>query len=174
MLILQFCPYPQNFANCINVTQLTTDSSGNANVNFTFPQKGTFSGVFQLVQTNSAQAAVTGTGSTGASFKSALLPAGTVTGGIQQTTGHAPGSGTVAVSGTTAHITLTGTTPNHTFATAVCSLSPQGPCSALANITTDSQGNASVDVGTVQPALWSVFRVSDSDGVEFVTAFPVQ
>jgi hypothetical protein len=174
MLILQFCPYPQAFNGCFNVTSLTTDASGNANVNFTFPQKGTFSGIFQLLQTNTAQLAATATGSTGTNFRSALLPAANVTGGIQQTTGNAPGSGTAVMNGTTAHITLTGTTPNHTFNTAVCSLFLTTQCAALANITTDAQGNASADVGPVQPAGWSDFRVSDSDGVQFVTAFRVQ
>jgi hypothetical protein len=73
-----------------------------------------------------------------------------------------------------AHITLTGALPNHTFSTAVCSLFLQTPCAALANITTDAQGNASADVGAIQPAGWSVFRVSDASGVQFVTAFRVQ
>jgi hypothetical protein len=173
-LILQFCPYPQGFANCFNVTSLTTDASANANMNFTFPQKGTYSGTFQLNQTNTAQFGSTGTGSSGTSFRSALLPAASVTGGIQQTTGNALGSGTAAMNGTTAHITLTGTTMNHTFNTAVCSLTLATPCAALATVTTDAMGNASADVGTVQPAGSSVFRVSDSDGVQFVTAFRVQ
>lgn len=48
-LILQLCPYPQAFTNCINVTSLSTDAGGNANVNFQFPQKGAFAGEFQLV-----------------------------------------------------------------------------------------------------------------------------
>jgi hypothetical protein len=172
--ILQFCPYPEGFSNCINVTQLTTDAGGNANVNFTFPQKGTFSGGFQLVELNGAQFGATATGSSGVSFKSALLPAATVTGGIQQTSGNPPGIGNVVVSGTTAHIVLTGTMPNHTFSTAVCSLTLQTPCAPLADITTNAQGNASADVGTVQPAGWSIFRLSDAVGVEFVTAFRVQ
>lgn|GEM_PF-2586802 len=174
MLILQFCPYPQAFTGCFNVTSFTTDAGGNANVNFTFPQMGSYSGIFQVLQTNSAQFLSTATDSTGVSFKSALLPAGTVTGGIQQTTGNAPGSGTVVMNGATAHITLSSTTPNHTFSTAVCSLFIATPCANLANITTDAQGNASADVGTVQAAGWSDFRISDSDGVEFVTAFRVQ
>ncbi|HKD79321.1 MAG TPA: hypothetical protein VKH81_06470 [Candidatus Angelobacter sp.] len=174
-LILQFCPYPQAFNGCSNVTSFTTDATGNANVNFTFPEKGTFSGLFQLLQTNTAEIGQTETGTSGKSFQSALLPAGTVTGGIQQTTGHAPGSGTAVVNGTTAHITLTATTPNHTFNTAVCDLFPQAPCTVFANITTDAQGNASTDVGTVQqPVGATIFRISDADGVEFVTAFRVQ
>lgn len=143
-------------------------------MNFTFPQKGSYSGIFQVLQINDAQFLTTATDSTGISFQSALLPAGTVTGGIQQTTGNAPGIGAAVMNGATAHITLSGTTPNHTFSTAVCSLVLSTPCANLANITTDAQGNASTDVGTVQAAGWSDFRVSDADGVEFVTAFRVQ
>jgi hypothetical protein len=42
MLVLQFCPYPQAFNGCFNVTSLTTDATGGANVNFMFPQKGAY------------------------------------------------------------------------------------------------------------------------------------
>ena len=167
-VFLQFCPYPQGFAGCSTISSFTSD------FDFIFPFKGTFSGIFQVTDAGGNQMAVTATSSTGTNFKSALLPAATVTGGIQQTTGNSPGIGTAAVTGTTAHITLTGAFPNHTFNTAVCSLFLQTPCAALANITTDAQGNASADVGEVQPATWSVFRVSDASGVQFVTAFRVQ
>jgi hypothetical protein len=167
-VFLQFCPYPQGFAGCSTISSFTSD------FDFIFPFKGTFSGIFQVTDASGNQMGVTATSSTGVNFKSALLPAATVTGGIQQTTGNSPGIGTAAVSGTTAHITLTGAFPNHTFNTAVCSLFLQTPCAALANITTDAQGNASADVGAVQPATWSVFRVSDANGVQFVTAFRVQ
>jgi hypothetical protein len=172
--ILQFCPYPQGFSNCMNVTSITTGASAAVNMNFTFPVKGTFSGTFQIVDAGGSQAEATSTGSTGVNFKSALLPAATVTGGINQTTGNSPGIGSAFVSATTAHIKLTGALPNHTFNTAVCSVFLQTPCATLSNITTDAQGNANADVGTVQPAGWSVFRVSDSSGVQFVTAFRVQ
>ncbi len=172
--IVQFCPYPQGFSNCMNVTSVASDAHSAVNANFTFPAKGTFSGAFQMVDANGTQSEATGTGSTGVSFKSALLPAATVTGGINQTTGNSPGLGSAAVTGTTAHITLTGAFPSHTFNTAACSLFLQTPCATLANITTDAQGNASADVGTVQAAGWSTFRVSDASGVQFVTAFRVQ
>jgi hypothetical protein len=172
--ILQFCPYPQGFMNCTNVIPITSGATGFVNVNFTFPLKGTFSGAFQIVDANGTQSEATATASTGINFKSALLPAATVTGNINQTTGNSPGIGSAIMNGTTAHITLTGAFPNHTFNTAVCSLFLQTPCATLANITTDAQGNASADVGTIQPAGWSIFRVSDSAGVQFVTAFRVQ
>jgi len=173
-LVLQFCPYPQGFNGCSNVTSLTTDAIGSADITFKFPQNGTFSGIFQLLQTNTAQLAATATGSSGTSFQSALLPAATVSGGVQQITGNAPGSGRASMNGTTAHITLTGTIPNHTFNTAVCSLFLQTACLPLADVTTDALGNANTDVGTVQPAGLSIFRVSDINGVQFVTAFRVQ
>ena len=180
MLILQFCAYPQtdlSLQSCTNITSLTTNANGDGSATFTLAQKGTLSGQFQLAQTNGAQLAVTGTDTTGTSFHSALLPAGTITGGIQQTTGHAPGSGIIIMNGADATIALNGTTPNHAFTTAVCSLflnAPAPPCIPLANITTDVNGNATADIGAVQRDGFSIFRVSDADGVEFVTAFRVQ
>lgn len=159
---------------CINITSLATDAQGKADIAFAFPQKGAYSGIFALMDTNSTLVGATSTGSSGISFQSALLPAATITGGIQQTTGLAPGSGAIVVNGTTAHITLTGTTANHTFNTAVCSLFHASPCQSLASITTDADGNASADIGDVQAAGWSNFRVSDSNGVEFMSAFRVK
>ena len=173
-LILQLCPYPQAFANCMNVTALTTDANGNANLNFQFPQKGAFAGEFQLVDMTGTQFAGAGTGSAGLNFRSALLPAATITGGIAQPTGIAPGIGAITVTGTTAHVVLTGTNPNATFNVAVCSIFPQTPCAPLANVTTDMHGNASMDVGTVQTAGSNIFRLSDAAGAEFVSGFRVQ
>lgn len=171
--ILQFCPYPQGFSNCMNVTSVTSNVQGAVNANFMFPAKGTFSGAFQIVDANGVQSEAAGNGSTGVSFKSALLPAATVTGGINQTTGNSPGFGSATVTGTTAHITLTGALPNHTFNTALCSL-VVGPCDTLGNVTTDAQGNANADVGAVAGNSFNVFRLSDASGVQFITAFRVQ
>jgi hypothetical protein len=172
--VLQFCPYPQNFSNCINITSFTTNASNTANVNFTFPMKGTFSGAFTIVDASGFPDQSTGTGAAGVSFKSALLPASTITGGINQTTGNSPGFGSVAVTNSIAHIILTSALPNHTFTTAMCDVSTQTSCMALASITTNAQGNASADVGTVPLQAGSIFRVSDASGVQFVTAFRVQ
>ncbi len=172
-LVLQFCPYPRDLSGCISVTSFATDANGRANINFTFPQKGNYAGIFELIDAIDPLLAATSTGSAGISFQSALLPAGTITGGIQQTTGNVPGKGIIVVNETTAHVTLTGATPNHTFKTTLCPPST-GPCMVLANITTDAEGNASVDVGNIQAAGWSTFFLSDSDGVEFVNGFQVQ
>lgn len=172
--ILQFCPYPQNFSNCLNVMAFSTNSSNTANLNFTFPMKGTFSGAFLIVDTTGFADQVSGTGTTGINFKSALLPAATITGGINQTTGNSPGFGSVIVTNSTAHIMLTGALPNHTFNTAMCGVATQFHCTTLANVTTNEQGNASADVGSVPLAGGSIFRVSDASGVQFVTAFRVE
>jgi hypothetical protein len=172
--VLQFCPYPQAFTNCMNVTSVTTDASGNATTNFTFPQKGTFAGSFQLVSTSGGQVAATGAGSTGTNFMSALLPASSITGGINQTTGSAPGSGSITVTNTMGHLALTGTLPNHTFNVEACSLFLSTACTRLANVTTDAQGNLSTDIGSIQAAGWSVFRLTDANGVQLISAFRVQ
>jgi hypothetical protein len=82
----------------------------------------------------------TATASSGISFKSALLSAATVTGGINQTTGNSPGIGSAVMNGTTAHITLTGAFPPHLQHGRV---QPFPADATLANITTDAQGNAS-------------------------------
>lgn len=86
----------------------------------------------------------------------------------------APGIGTITVTNTTAHIVLTGTTPQATFSVAICGIFPQTPCDPLANVTTDMNGSVSIDVGTVQTAGSNIFRLSDAAGVEFVSGFRVQ
>ena len=171
-MILQFCPFPQNDTNCINVTSFTTDSSGKANMNFMFPQKGTFAGAFQILN-NGTQFLVTASGSTSAvNFQSALLPAGSITGGINQVTGSAPGSGAATVTGTTAHLSLSGTFSNHTFQAAVCGIN--GSCTMLSSVATDMQGNASADIAMLPPFDSVLFVVSDSSGTQFISAFRVQ
>jgi hypothetical protein len=169
---LQFCPYPQGLSNCTNITSFNPGASFVANVNFTFPMKGTFSGGFRIVDSTGTATESAGNDTSGLSFKSALLPAATITGGIGQTTGNSPGSGTAVVNGTTPHITLSGAFPNHTFTVALCDLF--GQCNALGGIATDAQGNASADVATVQAKGFTIFRLSDANGVQFVTAFRVQ
>jgi hypothetical protein len=173
-VVLQFCQFPVSTTapSCLNLASFTTDAKGAGTVNFTFPQPGTFAGLFQLSDALSGAFAASGPAIATNAFNSPLLPAGTVTSGIGTVTGHAPGSGRVTFTFPTAHITLSGTTPNHTFTTAACGLSTTG-CTPLANITTDAQGNASADVGQPQPGGITNFTVSDADGVEFISAFRV-
>jgi hypothetical protein len=174
-LLLEFCSYPDRFDNCIILASFTPDANGSANVNFTFPQKGTYAGTFSLWDTTTGVVSLlagSSTGSNGTSFFSNMLPAASITGGIEQVTGNAPGRGTIAVNGLTAHITLSHTLPNHTFNTAVCASLIS--CIAMTDVTTDADGNASIDIGQVQAAGWSNFLLTDSDGVEFVSAFRIR
>jgi hypothetical protein len=172
-MVLKFCPYnSQSVNNCLNVATYT---SGGGNVNFTFPAKGAFAGSFIafLDGDNTDPQVYTASGaSSGLNFESAMLPAGTITGGIGQATGNAPGSGVLTATSTTAHLALTGTLPNHAFQVSVCALNAS--CRFLSNITTDTQGSASADVGTLRNQDDDIFLVGDSSGVEFISAFRVQ
>ena len=167
--ILQFCPYPQAFNGCLNVQSFNGSGMVMTSVNFQFPAKGTFAGEFQIMA-NGAQQFVGDLGLSGS--HAALLPARGVTGGIGQTTGSAPGSGTVTVNNQTAHVTLSATTANHTFTVAICGLFPSTPCSVLGTVMTDAQGNGSADFTGVAGV--PVIRVSDTEGAEFVSGFRVE
>ena len=175
-LVLKFCPYSQSGNNCLTVATYTASSSGSPPVNFTFPAKGTFAGNFiaYVNGDNTDPEVYTASGaSSGLNFQSAMLPAGTITGAIGQATGNALGSGVMTATGTTAHLSLTGTLTNHSFQVSVCGLDA-AHCRALSNITTDAQGSAGADVGTLQNQDSDVFLVSDSSGVQFISAFRVQ
>src|SRR5258708_12398419 len=71
--MVQFCPYPQGFANCTTVASVTTNANAFVSTSFTFPVKGTFSGAFQVVDANGTHTESTPTASTATTFKSALL-----------------------------------------------------------------------------------------------------
>ena len=174
--VLKFCPFPQPVGSCMTIASYTATAGGTPPVNFTFPSKGTFAGNFVafLNGDNTEAMAYTASGASGAlNFRAAMLPAGTITGGIGQATGSASGSGMITATGTTAHLALSGTTASHTFQVSVCGIDA-AHCRALSNITTDSQGNANSDVGTLNNQDNDVFLVSDSSGVEFISAFRVQ
>jgi hypothetical protein len=178
-IILQFCSFPTNLnlTGCMNIVSFT--QTGNP-VSFDFPQKGTFTGLFQVVDSSGNQletSLVQGpSAAPGVPYRSALLPAGSLTVPLGQTTGSSPGSGSMSVVGSTAHVILQGTAPNHTFSLAICN---SVPCTAVPNssFTTDAQGNISVDIVLTQTdgfiSAFS-FAVIDSDGAEFVSAFRVQ
>jgi hypothetical protein len=175
-MVVKFCPYSHSGTNCLTVASYTAISGGTPPVNFTFPSKGAFAGNFiaYVNGDNTDPEVYTASGATTTlNFRSAMLPASSITGGIGQSTGSAPGSGVMTATGTTAHLVLTGTTASHTFQVSVCSLD-SAHCRPLSTITTDSQGNAGADVGTLQNQDNDVFLVSDSSGVEFISAFRVQ
>jgi hypothetical protein len=176
-LVLQFCSFPSNLdlTGCLNIASFA-QTSNPVNLDFVFPQKGTFAGWFQVLDNSGGQLYVSliqgPIADPGVPYRSTLLPAASLTVPLGQTTGSASGGGSMSVIGLTAHIILKGATPNHTFSLAICN---RVPCTAVANssFTSDAQGNASADVALTQTD-GMIFVVMDSDGAEFVTAFRVQ
>ncbi len=140
--------------NPIVVANFQTDANGNADFTFTFPVKGNFSGIFE-VQQNGVQEFDAGINTTvaGVSFNAALLPAGS-----------APGSGRITATGSSAHVTLTGGLPSHTFDVAVCGTQPTGACSPLGTLISDAHGNAAADIQLSSPIEVGVFVLRDSGG----------
>ena len=173
-IVLQFCSFPSNLdlTGCLNIASFTQTG----NLDFVFPQKGTFAGWFQILDNSGGQLEVSliqgPIADPGVPYLSALLPAGSLTIPLGQTTGSVPGGGSIRVVGLTAHVILKSATPNHTFSLAICG---SVPCTAVTNssFTTDAQGNVSVDVPLTQID-GMIFAVMDSDGAEFVSAFRVQ
>jgi hypothetical protein len=172
---LQFCSFfIDDSSGCINVASFIPSATG-INMDFVFPQHGTFTGFFQLADANGQFAVSLLQGpanAPGVPYRSALLPAGSLTVPLVQITGSASGGGSITLVGLTAHIMLKGTTPNHTFSFAFCD---NVQCTVVANssFTTDAQGDASADVVLSQLGE-PLFAVIDSDGVEFVNAFRVE
>jgi hypothetical protein len=176
-LVLQFCSFPGNLSltGCLNIASFT-QTANPIDLDFVFPQKGTFAGWFQVLDNSGAQVYVSlmqgPSNDPGVPYRSALLPARSLTLPLGQTTGSAPGGGSMSVVGLTAHVILKGAIPNHTFSLAICR---SVPCIAVPNssFTTDAQGNASVDAALTDTDVL-IFAVMDTDGAEFVSAFRVQ
>jgi hypothetical protein len=177
---LQFCPYLGNYSNCFDVASFTSDAQGQFDVNFTFPKKGAQLGLFRTVNdpagTETSEFAIGSATQTSApSFRSALLPASLISGGVGTAVGTASlTQGSVAVTGNsslnTVQITLTGAPPNDTFLPKLCLLDGVR-CVQLSNFTTDSSGNAAVTLDTITADAFVVVVISDSQGVKYVGAF---
>lgn len=177
---LQFCPYLGNYSNCFDVASFTSDAQGQFNVNFTFPKKGAQLGLFRTINdpagTETSEFAIGSITQTSApSFRSVLLPASLISGGVGTAVGTASlKQGSVAVTGNsslnTVQITLTGAPPNDTFTPRLCLLDGVR-CVFLSSFTTDSSGNAAITLGTTTADAFVVVLVSDSQGVEYVGAF---
>ena len=142
-------------ANCFTVVTFTTDASGSANVNFQIAagasQNGQFTGAFYIFKDNIATfAGGVDTLASGESFRAVLLPS---------PPSSFTGSGTVSVSGTTAHITITGGPANQNFQAIACGLS--AGCAHDVFFQTDAQGNGAADMqfqsGAVGGALNATF-----------------
>jgi hypothetical protein len=155
---LQFCPAGGNFTNCFDVA--TVQAPGPAT--FTFPRKGTFTGVFTLNQSGAIvlYAGIDNPGP-GASFAARLLPAGSGT-----------GSGVAAVTGATAHVAINGATASHSYNIALCTVFN---CSeTIGTLLTDAQGNGAADISLTRLGFAGSIGLTDSSGTVYVSAFRVQ
>jgi hypothetical protein len=177
-LSLAFCPFPGGFQFCLPVTSFTAAPAANQSVNFRMPQKGAFSGAFELLQ-NGAQIEVAEVNdlSSAVSFKAALLPASSISGGIGAPTGPEKGSGSVAASNSSTQVVLQGASPSHSFSVASCDMFGLANCLPIGTITTDGSGNGTANMGVaVMPMnqFGNIYLLGDSAGVEYISGFLVQ
>jgi hypothetical protein len=171
---LRFCQFGS--PNCFDVVSYTM-ANGTASADFQFPQKGTFASTFVVRTSSGAAVSVSGPNisGSGVSYRSALLAANSVSGGLGETTGTVPlNSGLAVVQAQTVHIVLSGTTASHSFDVNYC-LSPT-TCTMQGNVTTDAEGNVTADLAAqgMVSNVGGIIVVSDSAGAEFVSAFRVQ
>jgi hypothetical protein len=168
---LDFCGTgPTTTANCVRITTYTTDTSGNAQVNFQVPASasaslGSTSGIFSgalIVFKDGVARFGSGehTGAAGTSFRAVLLPSA-------GTSGH----GAVSVSGQVVHFTVTGAKPNAGFQAMDCGVG--AGCGPTTTFTTDAQGNGTVDLQLPSRATVSFYRVVGAD-TSYQSGFRVQ
>lgn len=169
---LYFCGAgaPSATGDCFQITSYATDASGSANLSFQIPASaagtlgssgGRFSGAFFVFKDGVPQfGGGENTSVSGASFRASMLP-------VADTNG----SGTVLVTGQTAHFTVTGAKPNASFQTIECAVG--GGCDAITLLTTDDKGNGTVDLTLPVHAVVSYFRLQGA-GTGYQSAFRVQ
>lgn len=189
---LQFCPYPSPLpgpspTRCFTVTTFNTDSAGAANANFTFPNKGTWAGVFAAVRNSTTEFVsaflVPGSNkqyrSTMKSASSLNSNNGTIVPG-----GDGLRHGSVTVTNSTAHVELQNAIVSVTYDVIYCMNGGGSSCYSIGKLSTDGTGSGSVDID-LQSALGNstnagIFRLdrtytipngTQQTAVEFVTAF---
>ncbi len=191
---LQFCPYPSPLPTaqqnpCTAITDFTTDNSGKAQVNFQFPKKGVWSGIFVAVRGDITEfASGFNLPGAGQQYRAALQQASSVTSG---TGGINPGgdalkSGSVSVTDTTAHVVLQNATINVTYSVIFCGNGGGSSCYGIGSLTTDSTGSGTADIDLVKalgnfspPGIFRLDRSQplptggDAGGVQFMTGFVV-
>lgn len=167
---------------------VTSDASGNINGSFTFPQKGTFSGVFHLsAGVNSFNTEIDPMDSgvdnnTNLVFSVPLQQVSKVTPAIHETAmlGSDPlASGMVTAGGGHVHIELHGAAANGTYTVGACGVNDSSSCSSISgvSIVTDASGNGATDAATFiqgngdPAAIVELFR---DNQLQYVSGFTVQ
>ena len=148
---MSWCNFP-GATGCFDIGTFTADSAGNVNTTFTFPQHGTFAGVFGFTG-NGVNVFDAGwdipNGST--PFQASLVPAASVTAGLgaEGPIGNdtlTSGLVTIGVSSSTAHLTVQGVIASQRFDVSFCFNGGGSNCFALGAFTADATGNGSFDV----------------------------
>ena len=187
-----FEPFTNNAS--FPVGTVTSDASGNVNATFTFPQKGTFSGIFHLsAGTNSFNTEIdpmdSGVDSnTGFVYDVPAVRASAVTPSISGpvlgndalgsgfisagTAGNAPGTNSGKL-----HAELHGAAPNSTYFITECGRGGSSSCFSVngPGVVTDASGNGTLDepfFTNLDPAI--VFEFIRDNQVQYVTGFTVQ
>jgi hypothetical protein len=160
---LEFCEFPTPNAvpngqtnTCSDITMLTTDGSGNAQISFTMP-KGVWAGVFSVVRNNfgdfNSGFILPGAGQ---QYRAPFVPAlpnfqigredfNPATGRTQQTPDNQD-DGSVTVSGTIAHLVLHNGIPLTAYRVSVCGNGDGSSCGGVGSFTTDASGSATTDI----------------------------
>lgn len=172
--------YGNGAAPAYDITTVTTDASGNAQVNFQYPKSGVFFGAFRLMQGTTAVADSGYTYTTTPDFHASIQRASTVndvnwspvfTVGNDQVT-----SGSLNVHGSNLTIQVAGAVPNSRYDVSMCPNGEGSGCYQVASFNTDASGAASASAdltGTYTPA-GETFYIFRGNALEYVGGFKVQ
>lgn len=153
---IQFCPFADPNGACNTITTVTSNMAGEVSTTFTMAGHGGFAGIFQTSPSGRTVALGFASGfnvpPNGSMLQAPLVRASTILNGLGTKgmilgTGFDPlTSGSVTVgNGQTAHLEVHGAAPNVTYGVAFCRNGGGSGCSGLGGITTNGNGNGSVD-----------------------------
>lgn len=181
---MEFCEAIAPFAttsaiDCVPMTNLTTDSSGNAKSTFPFPESGEWAGDFYLGtgNNNTTQYATSlDPGVNNETYMAALLPDTAVNGGVDTTASPQDplASGSVSYSNGTLKFTVAGAAPNTTYGTnesETPTLDGSGTY-ATGNLVTDGSGNGSLTT-TLGPVGGDIFQAVPTKDAGFIGGFSI-
>ena len=151
---IQFCVIFDSPEQCHAVTSVTTDASGNARKNFTFPIKGTFAGVFFFSRKNFPNELLSAFQQDSPdSFYNAHLHRIRAFGYSRFNNQIGPQGTDPLKNGTIVHhdfsffrVTLAGAKPSTTYTIQFCTYGSEGGCPFLGSVRTDHSGNGHSDV----------------------------
>lgn len=194
-LDLQFWPfdpdtYGKGGAPAYSVTTVSTDASGNAQMNFQYPKSGVFFGNFRLFQGAtdvadsgfnypSSQSSLTSTPDYHASIQRAStvndVNWSTFTLGNDQIT-----TGTFNIHGSTLTVNITGAVPSSIYEMTLCPGMTGSGCYGSGRFSTDATGaaNATIDLNTTSAGGYTpgdeTFYFTRGNALQYVAGFKVQ